>query len=99
MIPRRIPDYPDAYAGWNLVSSWGSSVSIIATLVWCYLLYDVFVNTKIVKEDPWALPPFYVRYESVTDDQNNTGRKDETLEWALKSPTWFHSYSILPATS
>ena len=40
-MPRRIPDYPDAYAGWNLVSSFGSIISIVATLVFIYVVYDL----------------------------------------------------------
>ena len=28
-MPRRIPDFPDAYAGWNAVASYGSYLSAI----------------------------------------------------------------------
>jgi cytochrome c oxidase subunit 1 len=43
-MPRRIPDYPDAFAGWNYVSSIGSFISVIATILFLYIVYDMFVN-------------------------------------------------------
>jgi cytochrome c oxidase subunit 1 len=38
-MPRRIPDYPDAYSGWNAVSSYGSYISTMATLFFFYIVY------------------------------------------------------------
>ena len=32
-------DYPDAYTGWNLTSSIGSLISVIATVLFLYLVY------------------------------------------------------------
>ena len=32
-MPRRISDYPDAFAGWNLISSIGSIVSVVGNLI------------------------------------------------------------------
>jgi len=43
-MPRRIPDYPDAYSGWNLIASYGSSISFISALFFFYIVYRIFVN-------------------------------------------------------
>jgi heme/copper-type cytochrome/quinol oxidase subunit 1 len=45
-MPRRIPDYPDAYAAYNLISSYGSLVSTLATLFFFYVTYSALNNTK-----------------------------------------------------
>jgi heme/copper-type cytochrome/quinol oxidase subunit 1 len=45
-MPRRYPDYPEAFAGWNFVSSIGAFVSGQATLVFLY----VVVRTLTRKE-------------------------------------------------
>jgi cytochrome c oxidase subunit 1 len=41
-MPRRIPDYPDAYSGWNSVASFGSYISFVSVLVFLYLIYSAF---------------------------------------------------------
>ena len=54
-MPRRIPDYPDAYAGWNLVSSIGSYITAAGMLVFLYVLYSVFVaNRQRCPANPWG---------------------------------------------
>jgi len=47
-MPRRIPDYPDAYAGWNLIASYGSYLSAISSLFFFYVVYDTLVNGEVV---------------------------------------------------
>jgi len=53
-MPRRIPDYPDAFAGWNVVSSWGSYVSGVATLVFLWLLADMLLRGKKAEASYWG---------------------------------------------
>jgi cytochrome c oxidase subunit I len=38
-MPRRIPDYPDAFAGWNLVATFGSTISAFSARLFRYILY------------------------------------------------------------
>jgi len=40
-MPRRIPDYPDAFANWNLVSTIGSVISFFGTLLFLYIIFDL----------------------------------------------------------
>jgi heme/copper-type cytochrome/quinol oxidase subunit 1 len=49
-MPRRIPDYPDAYAGWNLVASFGSSMSGVASVLFFYILYVTLTGDEAVEE-------------------------------------------------
>ncbi len=45
-MPRRIPDYPDAFAGWNVVASFGSYVSIVSLIVFFFLVYVTLTSPK-----------------------------------------------------
>jgi cytochrome c oxidase subunit 1 len=53
-MPRRIPDYPDAFAGWNMISSIGSYVSGVATLVFLWMLFDMLLRGKKAEANYWG---------------------------------------------
>ena len=56
-MPRRIPDYPDAFAGWNLVSSYGAYIAFASSMVFIVAAIWVFFNGKKVTDaNPWGLP-------------------------------------------
>jgi len=53
-MPRRIPDYPDAFAGWNLVSSIGSYISFAAALFFVYIIFYTLKFGKKCEDNPWG---------------------------------------------
>lgn len=38
-MPRRIPDYRDAYLDFNLYSSWGSLISVISAILFIAMIF------------------------------------------------------------
>ena len=94
-MPRRIPDYPDSFSGWNYISSLGSLISVVATLLFGYILYDLFVNGKTANNNPWLVPQYFTDSKTFNDYSSNSN----TIEWTLKSPIPFHPFVMLPVTS
>jgi len=45
-MPRRIPDYPDAFLLWNQVASFGSFISAGATILFFFIVAEAFINGK-----------------------------------------------------
>lgn len=43
-MPRRIPDYPDAFAGWNFLASFGSSVSFVSLILFLIIIYTALTG-------------------------------------------------------
>ena len=93
-MPRRIGDYPDAFAGWNLISSFGSIISVVATWLFLYILYVQLVEGKATSRYPWLTPQFYS--DSL---QTLLNRSYNSLEWALTSPPKPHAFVSLPLQS
>ncbi|MBV9734869.1 MAG: cytochrome c oxidase subunit I [Acidisphaera sp.] len=53
-MPRRYPDYPDAFAGWNLVSSLGAYISGASVLVFLYVVFRTFTSRERLPANYWG---------------------------------------------
>ena len=45
-MPRRIPDYPDAFYVFNQIASWGSYVSAFSLIIFFVCVLDAFLSGK-----------------------------------------------------
>ncbi|WP_119458518.1 cytochrome c oxidase subunit I [Rhodospirillaceae bacterium SYSU D60014] len=75
-MPRRIPDYPDAFAGWNMVSSIGAYVAFAGHAVFMFtVFYTLFAGRRVAANYwgdgattlEWTLssPPPFHQYEEL----------------------------------
>lgn len=55
-MPRRIADYPDFYKGWNVISSVGSYVSLVATFIFVYTVYSMLTYGPKGRKNPYSNP-------------------------------------------
>nr|YP_009476637.1 cytochrome c oxidase subunit 1 [Storeatula sp. CCMP1868]AVM81130.1 cytochrome c oxidase subunit 1 [Storeatula sp. CCMP1868] len=83
-MPRRIPDYPDSYADWNLLSSYGSYFSVFAIFIFFVLIYETLTNMVECEVNPWKF------------EDNNETNFEYTLEWLVGSPPAFHTFNEVP---
>jgi cytochrome c oxidase subunit 1 len=93
-MPRRISDYPDAFAGWNLISSFGSIISVVATWLFLYILYVQLVKGEETSRYPWLTPQFFSDLFQTLFNRNYN-----SLEWSLNSPPKPHAFVSLPLQS
>jgi cytochrome c oxidase subunit I len=56
-MPRRIPDYPDAFAGWNMVSSIGAYIAFASSVMFVgMMIYVLYNGRRVTAANPWGLP-------------------------------------------
>lgn len=82
-MPRRIPDYPTAFAAWNLVCSYGAYVSVASLVVFFALVAESLISARRAPANPWH--------------DASSPSASYSLEWLLSSPMEFHSHAELPA--
>lgn len=88
-MPRRIPQYPDAFIGWNWVSSWGSILSIVSVLVGLYSVHIQLNDGENVELEIQVTPDFVE--SNLTRDQRSSD-----LELILDRPANYHTFDELP---
>jgi cytochrome c oxidase subunit I len=47
-MPRRIPDYPDAFAFWNSLATYGSYLSVLGVIVFIYGIFRSIIDDRIL---------------------------------------------------
>ena len=53
-MPRRYVDYPDAFAGWNWVSSMGSYLSAFGVIIFLIGVAHAFMRKQKAGDNPWG---------------------------------------------
>jgi len=53
-MPRRYIDYPDAYALWNQISSYGSYLSGFGVLIFLFIIWEAFSAKRVAGNNPWG---------------------------------------------
>jgi cytochrome c oxidase subunit I len=53
-MPRRVVDYPDAFSGWNYVSSVGAYISGIGLIVFFAGIAHAVVRKRRAADNPWG---------------------------------------------
>ena len=94
---RRYLNYLDAFYGWNLVSSFGSLISVMSIVLFFYIMYDQFVygidnkyNGKAVTYvNSIAFAESGVLYEKYDADNSSS------LEWASSNLALLHTYNTM----
>jgi len=47
-IPRRYSDYPDSYITWNILSTFGSTISLIGIFLFLYIIWESIITNRSI---------------------------------------------------
>jgi len=54
-MPRHYVDYPDAFAGWNYISSIGAYIAGFGTLAFLATMAEAFMRKRVAGDNPWGV--------------------------------------------
>nr|ALN11491.1 cytochrome c oxidase subunit I [Pristimantis fenestratus] len=80
-MPRRYSDYPDAYTLWNSISSIGSLISLVAIIMFTFIIWEAFSSKRLLKSPEltliniewlYGLPPLHHTFAKAPFTQINS---------------------------
>lgn len=93
--PRRISDYPDAFAHWNYIASIGSLITLASIFLFIYIVYRQF--TDGIREEDNTLLNLHRGYNGDLFTKNTLPRFFERdIEFILNTPPKYHAFEELP---
>jgi cytochrome c oxidase subunit 1 len=79
-MPRRIPDYPDAFAGWNYVSSIGAYIAFASGIMFVAIaIYTIRYGKKCPK-NPWGSGATTLEWTIASPAPYHTFEKQPTIK-------------------
>jgi len=102
-MPRRIPDYPDAYAGWNSIATFGSMISVFSVIVLLFVISsmtDTEAKANKTTFMTWEVKPYFTVTSPLTSKDNTLDfyikANHSSLEWSADTPPKYHSFVQSP---
>ena len=99
-MPRRIPDYPDAYAGWNSIATFGSMISVASVIVLFFVISSMTDTEGNTRHMTWEVKPYFSVTSPLTARDNtldfNIKANHSSLEWSADTPPKYHSFVQSP---
>jgi cytochrome c oxidase subunit 1 len=83
-MPRRYADYPDAFAGWNMVSTIGAFIAGFGVLVFLATMAEALIRKRKAGDNPWGVgattlewtlssPPPFHQFNELPQIERGTG--------------------------
>lgn len=72
-MPRRYSDYPDAFTSWNVVSSIGRYTSVVAILIFAFIIWDALRTNRPVVNN--LIQPSYIEWFQNTPPSEHSYRE------------------------
>ena len=65
-MPRRVADYPDGFAGWNLVASIGGGITLAATAAFLFAMLSTLLSGRPAQRAAWGVGATTLEWQDET---------------------------------